>query len=76
MQNTTRTNLVSRYLLFNRPVVRWLFKPLVVAMIFVLGASTPHATTMTHTSEVLALLGLIGLVWGGKIFFFNQMLKG
>lgn len=65
----------SRNLILNRRVVRWLLKPLVVGMILVLGAFTPHVTTMTHTSEVLALVGLISLVLGVKIFFFNQMFK-
>lgn len=80
MQNSTqlnsRNNPISRYLIWNKPVVRWFFKPLVVGMIIMLGAFTPHTTTIAHTNEVLALVGLIGLVWGGKIFFFNQMLKG
>ncbi len=78
MQNTSQTNPITHFLIFNRPVTRWLFKPLVVGMIVLLGAFTPHAvtTTVTHAEEVLALLVLISLVWGMKIIFINQMFKG
>jgi xanthosine utilization system XapX-like protein len=77
MQNKIQINPITHYLIFNRPVVRRLFKPLVVGMIILLGVFTPHAsTTISHATEVLALLGLIGLVWGMKIIFINRMFKG
>lgn len=74
-QSTARHNLVSRCLIWSRPVTRRLFKPLVVGMILVLGVANSHTATTVDTSSILTLIGLMCLVMGAKFLFLNKILN-